>query len=92
MPVVLLLLLAAALLLARGVVLTVLWGWFVVPVFGLPALTVPVALGLVILVRAVLEPAHSDGKSERTTADAVGWAVGGVVFPLLFGWLVHLCM
>ena len=41
-------LVALAVLLAifGGYVLTVLWGWFIVPTFHLPPLTIPVALGL----------------------------------------------
>lgn len=37
-----------------GYVLSVLWGWFIVPTFGLPLLTIPVAIG-VMLVVAYLE-------------------------------------
>lgn len=36
-----------------GLTLSVLWGWFVVPVFGLPALGVAQAYGLALVVRAV---------------------------------------
>lgn len=33
----------------RGYVLAILWGWFAVPAFGLPALSVPMAIGLAMV-------------------------------------------
>lgn len=34
-------------------VATILWGWFLVPYFGAPSLTVPVALGIMIILTAL---------------------------------------
>lgn len=33
-----------------GYVLSILWGWFAVPAFGLPALTIPLAMGIMLVV------------------------------------------
>ena len=33
----------------RGLALLVLWGWFVVPAFGLPSISFPVATGLSLI-------------------------------------------
>ena len=39
-----------------GYTLSVLWGWFVTPAFGLPALTVAQAYGVALMVRACKGP------------------------------------
>ena len=47
----------------NALVLTVLWGWFVVPTFGLAPLSVPVAGGLVticVLLRGEATPTRSE--------------------------------
>lgn len=33
-----------------GFVLSILWGWFIVSTFGLPLLTIPVAIGIMLVV------------------------------------------
>jgi formate-dependent nitrite reductase membrane component NrfD len=33
-----------------GFVLSILWGWFIVSTFGLPALTIPLAMGIMLVV------------------------------------------
>lgn len=46
-----------------GLTLSVLWGWFVVPVFGAPSLSVAQAYGLALVVRVAsgLKDAESKG-------------------------------
>ena len=75
------------LVLLNGWVLSVLWGWFAVPVFGLPALSIPAALGVQVIV-SFLTKHHrkdipDDERIERLmfyTLRAFGWlAVGWVV-------------
>lgn len=36
-----------------GYTLSVLWGWFVVPMFGLPQLSIAAAYGIILIARAV---------------------------------------
>lgn len=36
-------------LLVNGFALKLLWGWFVVPTFGLPVLTFPIAIGIILV-------------------------------------------
>lgn len=76
----------------RGYVLAVLWGWFVVPVFGLPTLSIVAAIG-VSLVVGYLTHQISNRKSEQE-----GWsgfvesACQAALYPLLalaIGWAVH---
>lgn len=33
----------------KGYVLSILWGWFIVPYFGVAALSVPMAIGMVLI-------------------------------------------
>ena len=76
----------------RGYILSVLWGWFMVPTLGLPRLSVVQAIGIAIVVSFLT---HQDTsyipKKERKRS---GWESLGVVilYPLialLFGWVVH---
>jgi phosphatidylglycerophosphate synthase len=78
----------------RGWALSVLWGWFVVPLFGAPPLSIPYAIGLSLLVGFLTT--HYDGSIAREK-DREWWEsmLGGVVygiigpsFALLVGWIV----
>jgi hypothetical protein len=71
-------------ILCRGFVLTVLWGWFVVPVFGLPALGIASALGLTVLLNNLL--GHKREAKSLTDIFLMALAALGV------GWLIHLFM
>ena len=83
---------------ASGYALSVLWGWFVVPTFNLPPLTVPVAYGLALIVGFLT---HQDNKSNDTFKDLTTGAiivtalVQTVTKPLIalfFGWIVRMFM
>lgn len=79
----------------KGWALTVLWGWFVAPVFHLPQLNLPAAIGLGAIISFLTwegvdaqEPQRT--RTEKAARTAVVWAR-----PLLavgFGWIVHLFM
>lgn len=76
------LLLCVSAFLVRGLCLSILWGWLIAPVFGLPALGVAPAIGLTLFLNLLL--LHK--KEELTTADEL-------VAPLLalgVGWVIHL--
>lgn len=70
-----------------------LWAWFVVPVFGLKALTITQAYGLSMIVGLWTHQYFvNTNKDERETAEKVGHLVGMLLTPwttLFFGWLVH---
>ena len=77
----------------KGYVLTVLWAWFVVPTFGLPALAVAPAIGLSLLVSflthqgdAIKEP---EGSSLERTSKAVSLALVMPALVLGIGWVVR---
>lgn len=74
-----------------GFTLSVLWGWFVVPMFGLPALSVAQAYGIALVVRAAK---GLDTRTEKSP-DSFGVVLGKAFvlaplisgFSLLFGWV-----
>lgn len=71
-----------AAILVRGFVLTVLWGWFAVPVFGLPALGIAPALGLTVLLNYLL--------NHKREAQTLGGIFDGALAALGVGWVIHL--
>jgi hypothetical protein len=82
---------APVLVVLNGWVLSVLWGWFVVPALGLPTLSIPLAIGL-CSVAQVLRPVPTDyakDKDSTTATRLVGYALAPFV-ALGFGAIVHL--
>jgi hypothetical protein len=65
----------------RGVLLSMLWGWFMVPTFGLPALGVAQSVGVSIVI-SMFHP--TAGASQKFRHIFAGWA-----FTLLLAWVVH---
>lgn len=61
-------------MLVSGYVMHVLWGWFVVPTFGLPGISIAQALGLALIVRAVIGT-RSEKKDERPFTKILGEAI-----------------
>ena len=73
----------------EGWVLTVLWGWFIVPAFGVPGLRIPYAIGLALLVGMLT---HRVRKEEHQP-DTAHVLAHGLVMPFLYlglGWFVKL--
>lgn len=77
----------------RGYVLTILWAWFIVPVFSAPPLRVPFAIGL-SLITAFLT--HQGAKAQDQADDVTERMVKAAMvaflvpcFALGFGWVVH---
>ncbi len=77
----------------RGYVLSILWGWFIVPFFGAPAISVPVAIGVSLLV-AMLTNHKTGNEAEKEEAaaarfaSAIVFAFIGPAIYLLLGWIV----
>lgn len=73
----------------NGFALTVLWRWFVMPLFEVHALSIAHAIGLSLLVGMF---GSSDYKSQDDTASAIFhifWVViGRPAFALAAGWIV----
>jgi len=76
----------------KGYVLSILWGWFIVPVFSLPELTVVSAIGIAIVV-SYLTHQYNENKGEGKSFDKrIAIIILRPFFVLLFGWVVHLFM
>jgi hypothetical protein len=76
------LLLCILAVLVRGLCLSILWGWLIAPVFGMPALGVAPAIGLTVFLNFLLN--HK--KEEQTLADVFV----APLFALGVGWVIHL--
>ena len=74
-----------------GLSLKILWTWFIVPLFHLPVLTIPHAIGLILVAYAV--------RPEWNTPVPEEWEdffwfriqhlITGPVLTLVTGWIVH---
>ena len=72
----------------RGLVLKILWGWFLVPL-GVMAITIPHALGFATIVTYLTYTIPT----EHVTWDVVMTInIGVSLFILLFGYIFHLFM
>lgn len=77
----------------EGVILSIMWGWFVVPTFRAPALSIPVAIGIsTMLTLFFYQPEREKKDDEELSFRAIGRAIGFQIVGLAFGWLVHLFM
>ncbi len=77
----------------RGLVLTVLWGWFIEPL-GVPAINVPEALGIALIIGMLwLREEEEDKKKlprDQRFLEAFGLGITNAGLVLAFGWIVHL--
>lgn len=88
-----LLLVDVALYVLNGLVLQQLWGWFVIPLFHLPALSLAFAIGLAAVVKLLTHHQITSRKDE-TLSETVGASIShglvNPVFVFLVGWAAHL--
>lgn len=78
-----------------GWVLTVLWGWFIVPTFHLPWLGIVSAIGINLVVRFLTFQVIDIKPPERTTGERWAYSIAVGLSPLVSlgaGWVVHLFM
>ena len=75
----------------NGWVMSVLWGWFVVPYFDAPILSIPVFIGISLLVGMLT---HSSTYIEaKDETEKIGRIVMPIFYPflvLIIGSIVHL--
>lgn len=84
----------------KGVVLSTLWAWFVVPTFALPALSIAQALGVVVVADYIRydydQLTESDDYKRLTGTGKLIMALASVVvmalFFLSYGWTISLFM
>ncbi len=73
-----------------GYALSVLWGWFIVPIFSLPVLSIPAAIGLALIVNYLTQDwkqneSDSSGNDALLKLAAVGFIKP--TFALFFGYI-----
>ena len=77
----------------NGLVLSILWSWFVTPVFDLPVLTIVQAIGIGLVV-TMLTYHKSESKEGKDTTELIAEIVSAAVFQplfyLFFGWVVRM--
>jgi hypothetical protein len=75
----------------KGYVLSILWGWFIVPFFGLAPLTVPMAIG-VVLIASFLTSRYLHIEDERRPSEKLASVAGHeFLYPAVVlgvGWIV----
>ena len=77
--------------LMNGYALSVLWGWFFVPVLGLPVITVSGAIGISLIVRFIIhQEQKNNDKRDLSEILLEGFfkALFTPAFALLMGWIV----
>jgi hypothetical protein len=75
-----------------GYALTVLWGWFVIPVFGVAPIGIVNAIGLSTVLSYAMPtptPQKDDRDFDEKFFAAIGIAIIKPLFALGFGWAVH---
>ena len=72
----------------NGWVLTVLWGWFMVPTFHLPELRVAPAIGLAYVVGFLTDATPSEHEKSSSCSYILMSMVVRPVIALFFGWIV----
>jgi len=77
----------------NGWALMTLWGWFVIPVFGLPSLSIVQAIGVALVVSFLTKHTDTSVQQKRSTGEAIGFLVGSSFFlPVItvaIGYVVH---
>ena len=79
----------------NGMVVSILWGWFVTPLFDLPVPPLASIIGLVIFMRYTLRPISMETEKEDTTfaektIKSVTFVIVPAVMVLLIGYIVQL--
>lgn len=77
---------AAGLAVLNGWVLSILWGWFIVPTFAAPALSIPAAMGIAIAVGYMTSSTR--GKDDREKWDKIATPFVHPIVALGVGWIV----
>jgi len=76
-----------------GWVLSVLWGWFVQPIFNVPSLSIPLAIGFSMVVGFLTkQPSSTSGSKDKEIssliAEVIVYSILYPLFTLFFGWVV----
>jgi hypothetical protein len=91
-------LLAAGFSLIRGITISILWKWFVTPVFGLPQLGVASAIGLGLVTDFMFRPFKTatdpegltDQEKRAAAVKVLFQPLGQCLMALFVGWIVRM--
>lgn len=80
---------------SAGFVLSVLWGWFVVPIFGVPGLTIAQAIGFSMVVNFLTYQYNDNGSDKKEEKSKgiiylISLAIARPVIVLAISYIVHL--
>lgn len=94
---VLALILAIPAMMFSGYILSIMWGWFVVPAFGLPQIQVATAIGLTGIFRFMAPSSNcmkeeEDNSVKGVLANAIAKGFLTPTVFLLLGWMVKSTM
>lgn len=77
--------------LLNGFALSVIWGWFMPGIFGLPELRLVEAIGVALIV-SYLTHQYSDATTKHDGAEAMGYMIAHAVLKPLFAIGVAWCI
>lgn len=80
-----------------GYVLSIIWGWYIAPTFGLPTLNIPTAFGIALIFRYMGPSTESttdvkDKSWREVISGAIVKIFGGPAIALLFAWIIKFWM
>jgi hypothetical protein len=76
----------------QGWVLSIMWGWFIVPLFHLPPLSILQAIGLTLVVVLLTGSASKTAQTSEERVTNIATGVIGPFIALLVGWIIHSMM
>lgn len=71
-----------------GYALSILWGWFIVALFGLPALGISQAMGVSLVVSYMTHQVPPKTEKERSFGEEMLLAILKPLFALGVGWII----
>jgi hypothetical protein len=71
-----------------GFVLSIMWGWFVVGLFGLPALSIPQAIGISLVVAMLAHQRPPERTDDDDWLTSIAYSVIAPLLTLCVGWVV----
>lgn len=80
---------------ANGLALSTLWGWFIIPAFGAPALSIVTAIGLAMVVSYMTYQYNETQQAGNTTTALIKAIIMTILRPAMalgVGYIVHLFM
>lgn len=75
-----------------GLAISVLWGWFIIPIFGVAEISVPAAVGLLIFTRYFLVRRGSLSDPDVNLCESAAWAIAKPCVVLIMGSVVNIWM